>query len=248
MPKVSITCQQCQQVFERYPAFIRHAQNRGSEIKFCSRACTDAARSAGIIGTKRRRGETLTCEVCQASFYRKPSAVALGRCRFCSKACQIAADKTGIMNRSYERPAGKRGKTITCQACGTTVYRKLSELTRNVGKTCGAATCMSAYGRSLWGLAPVCEELAKQPRAARKANRQGMNFTSAQRAAWIGTECARCGTTDNLTLDHILAVCCGGKPTRDNAQTLCGACNNWKAKHIDRPLARQQSRSGGLQS
>lgn len=68
------------------------------------------------------------------------------------------------------------------------------------------------------------------------------NFTAVQRRNWLGTECARCGSTENLALDHILAVCNGGKAEKENSQTLCQPCNNWKAKYVDRVLAKQTSK------
>lgn len=111
-------------------------------------------------------------------------------------------------------------------------------ITRNISKTCGDRLCVGAYSRSLWGLAPRDEETARKPRGQRKA--RATNFTAKQRVEWMGEQCARCGSTDNLTLDHVIAVCAGGQSVKENAQTLCGPCNNWKAKHVDRPMARSK--------
>jgi len=40
-----------------------------------------------------------------------------------------------------------------------------------------------------------------------------------------GRVCRYCGSTENLTLDHIIPVKDGGKNTLDNLQVLCRSCN-----------------------
>lgn len=40
--------------------------------------------------------------------------------------------------------------------------------------------------------------------------------------------CLCCGAMDNLTLDHIVPVSCGGKTIFDNLQLLCATCNSRK--------------------
>lgn len=240
---ISTICLMCGTTFSRFPAFHRHAEKRGTTIKFCSRACTDAARSAGTIGRKKRRGKTLTCEVCNTEFYVKSSQVKRKNRRFCSQACRIEAFKRKLIDRTGPRPNRRLGEMIQCQFCSTVVYRKRSMVARDINKTCGEPACVSAYGRQLWGLAPRETARIRQPKHLRKYRKD--NFNSSQRKKWIDTKCAYCGTTKNLTLDHIIPVCAGGKATRKNAQTLCGPCNNWKAEYVDRPLARKQASKGG---
>jgi hypothetical protein len=243
VPKIATVCVNCGTAFERHASFHKIAEARGGTVKFCSRACTDAGRSKGLLGTKKRRGQNLVCEICQSPFYRKASMVKAGKSRFCSEPCRLKAHELKRVDRTAPRPQNLRGSMITCIFCGKSIYRKKSMLARNIGKTCGDQACISAYGRQLWGLSPRDQGTVRLPRAQRKYRLA--NFTAKQRAEWIGSTCARCGTTENLTLDHIVAVCCGGPATKSNSQTLCGPCNNWKAKHIDRPMARKQLLSGG---
>jgi hypothetical protein len=61
-------------------------------------------------------------------------------------------------------------------------------------------------------------------------------FTKEQKAQWTEPQCKWCKSTEELVLDHILPIMCSGTNIRANAQTLCGPCNRWKMKHVDRPL------------
>jgi hypothetical protein len=43
-----------------------------------------------------------------------------------------------------------------------------------------------------------------------------------------GGACIKCGSTENLNVDHVVPVVAGGKPTLDNLQLLCWPCNRKK--------------------
>lgn len=49
--------------------------------------------------------------------------------------------------------------------------------------------------------------------------------------------CLRCGTTENLSADHILPVLFGGETTLENLQTLCRPCNASKWCYVPQELA-----------
>lgn len=40
--------------------------------------------------------------------------------------------------------------------------------------------------------------------------------------------CAECGTTEDLTVDHVLPLARGGRSELSNVQTLCRSCNGIK--------------------
>lgn len=49
-----------------------------------------------------------------------------------------------------------------------------------------------------------------------------------------GNKCLCCGSTDRLTIDHVVPIVKGGRNTIDNIQPLCWKCNNFKrARTID---------------
>ncbi len=45
-------------------------------------------------------------------------------------------------------------------------------------------------------------------------------------------KCAKCGTTERLTIDHIHPVSRGGSDDRGNLQALCLTCNIRKLNHV----------------
>lgn len=50
-------------------------------------------------------------------------------------------------------------------------------------------------------------------------------------------KCRRCGSDEELTLDHIVPRARGGSNRRENLQTLCFVCNNKKAGKL--PTAKE---------
>ena len=47
-----------------------------------------------------------------------------------------------------------------------------------------------------------------------------------------GAFCQICKSTENLSLDHKISVCGGGKDTVRNIQVLCLPCNIRKGGHV----------------
>lgn len=47
-----------------------------------------------------------------------------------------------------------------------------------------------------------------------------------------GRQCLECGSTANLSLDHIFPWILGGQDTEDNLRTLCRPCNSSKGARI----------------
>lgn len=48
-----------------------------------------------------------------------------------------------------------------------------------------------------------------------------------------GYQCQACGSEDDLTVDHIVALANGGDPLDEaNMQTLCRSCNGRKSDNI----------------
>lgn len=47
-----------------------------------------------------------------------------------------------------------------------------------------------------------------------------------------GNKCLKCGSTENITLDHVIPIALGGMNTADNIQTLCMMCNSFKGTSV----------------
>lgn len=62
---------------------------------------------------------------------------------------------------------------------------------------------------------------------ARKKDAAG-SFTSSEWTAlchWFGDTCLACGSPNNLTIDHVVPLVCGGSNWITNLQPLCVSCN-----------------------
>lgn len=89
----------------------------------CSKACAATVRNRQLIdsGTwkaprKKRRGDTIPCEVCGTPMYRQPAYIKQGR-HLCSRAC----------NAIYQR---KPSVVKACDHCGTELVLKPSQAAR----------------------------------------------------------------------------------------------------------------------
>lgn len=177
-----------------------------------------------------------TCEVCGCQFYRPPSFAAKWPCRTCSRKCAAvlrnkSVDRTCRACGKAFRPLRswvKKGFGIYCsKACNGAGYAE----ERRVGVTC--RWCKSSYTVPKHHIGTrkkhFCNQRCRLAWQRRYGTRKGVNaFTTEQKLDWIGDNCIRCGTTEQLELDHIIPRFAGGLPTRDNAQTLCRKCNREK--------------------
>lgn len=70
-------------------------------------------------------------------------------------------------------------------------------------------------------------------RAERIAKAPGAGITDEDRAAIFerdGWKCLKCGSTEELTIDHVIPISKGGRNDPDNAQALCLNCNVQKGQ------------------
>lgn len=192
----------------------------------------------------RKTGKQFTCVICSKEFYRYPSEI--------KKGCGITCGRTcwSIWKR--------QGETKQCQHCGKAFYCRRSQAKQGYGnycsKPCWAATrkiretyickvCSSPFERTRWqiekGFTNVCSAgcMTIWRRGKRPGTIDAM-FTIWQKQAWLKGACERCGSGDDLQLDHIIPRFMGGEPTKDNAQTLCRSCNLKKYWEEDLPKSR----------
>jgi 5-methylcytosine-specific restriction endonuclease McrA len=91
------------------------------------------------------------------------------------------------------------------------------------------AVCGGPVAAGIGYLHQRCNE-RPLPQAIRERRRwDGMRNKVAPRILQRdGHQCRHCGSTDNLTVDHVAPIARGGSHEDDNLQTLCGSCNSRK--------------------
>ena len=172
----------------------------------------------------------LQCMTCGVLFERWPSflrtATARGSTiRYCSNACSWKARSEGAY---VCKP--RKGRTLDCEFCRAPFYVCPSHKPRRFcSETCRQAAYKAGVPR------------ADRVRGDYPINQPPNRFSWRHRRDWLGTQCAHCGSTDRLQMDHIIPIIAGGKAVRENAQTLCFSCNTKKRMQSDIPLARQQN-------
>jgi 5-methylcytosine-specific restriction endonuclease McrA len=78
----------------------------------------------------------------------------------------------------------------------------------------------------------TCTRQVKRARQrALSAGYRGPHFTGEEWLALVlecGGRCLRCGSSEDLTVDHVIPLSLGGPNTIENVQPLCSACNGIK--------------------
>lgn len=147
-----------------------------------------------------------TCQICSKTFYKSPSVIAKGFAKFCSRKCEVE----GRPNKPLD---------CTCIQCGIFFKKPYWDVVvlGSGGRFC-SRICIDKFKRTL----------------GKGKDRSG--FTWWQKRDWKNDKCERCGSDDDLELDHKHPRFAGGMPTKDNAQTLCRSCNLKKFWRDDYPL------------
>src|SRR5258706_15120583 len=186
----------------------------------------------------RRTGEEFPCMICGKMVYRRGSQLARGIRKTCGASECKSASMSGANNPFW----GKHHDPETLARIETTkrarpIPQRKGGPPKGYKHTPEARAKISAATRENWKVNRDKRLAANPPHyKPDEERRYRRNFTSVQCELWTDTKCAWCDATEELVLDHIIAVMCGGKNERKNAQTLCMPCNRWKLKYIDRPM------------
>lgn len=183
----------------------------------------------------------LVCTICGREYSRPLSEIEKGCTVACSTECR--------------RKARMRGSFATCSVCGKVFYQRRSQTKQGYANFCSrpcffhtrkkrskffCIVCGAEFERRPWQIAKgytlVCSRNCRiiYMRGEHPMLRVGL-FTEKQKREWRDDHCARCGATEDLQLDHITPRFAGGKPSCENAQTLCRRCNREKYWMEDRP-------------
>ncbi len=185
--------------------------------------------------------QTASCLACGKKFTFYASTTSG---RYCSPAC-YQADRWGKSHKV----------TAVCSICGKSREYYQSEVDIGCGVTCGSIECRSATlrdqaiytcqwcgsnfqfaaSRPRQFCSRACYTEARKIRDGSHGNKSGA-WRAWQRDEWLEDSCCRCGSTENLELDHIIPVACNGMSVRSNAQTLCRKCHTRKRVTEDRKM------------
>jgi hypothetical protein len=184
----------------------------------------------------RATGRMFTCVICNKPFYRRASQIKRGIIKTCGDGSCKSQSMQGSMNPFW----GKNHSPETLSRIDST---KRARPVKTMGGLKGykhtpeARAKISVATKRRWAenrdKMLACNPPRYKPDEERRYRR---NFSRLQCELWADTKCAWCDTTENLVLDHIIPVMCGGKNVKENSQTLCQPCNLWKLKYVDRPL------------
>lgn len=116
-----------------------------------------------------------------------------------------------------------------CPECGGTFFALLS--------TGRCPACLENLGKRRFAGRIQPPKGAWRPSHARPKRKapKGPQTTPPRRKVVYerdGHKCVQCGTTSDLTLDHIVPKSKGGSSEVDNLQTMCAPCNHAKADAI----------------
>jgi 5-methylcytosine-specific restriction endonuclease McrA len=189
----------------------------------------------------KKTGSFWPCEVCGKDIWRIPDHVRRGVRRTCSRACQsirFSGEGNPFWGKNHSpeirekikaarRANPPKKKTGPKPGWGHTPETRAAMAVRMVERwKTNRDKMIAALPR---GEDHHQKNINPEPRYRRQ-------FTPLQRRDWKADNCAYCGTTDDLTIDHVIPVMAGGKNERTNAQTLCQPCNLWKMGHIDKAI------------
>lgn len=78
------------------------------------------------------------------------------------------------------------------------------------------------------GFVAFCNKVRRARRKGAEGNITRTEWEAIKRL--FGGQCAKCGSPERISMDHVVPLFCGGTHSADNIQPLCVSCNS--AKHI----------------
>lgn len=160
-----------------------------------------------------------------------------GRALWLSAACWVSANNTGGVVPTAALPM-LVGAADADPVNAATEALVLSGLWHGAGATCGDSTCPANPGpvpAGQWVFHAWWTHQVRRERLTAEERR-----TVRQRRRWVwrhlrpvvltrdGHRCVRCGATEDLEADHIVAMANGGTDDLANLQALCAPCNSAK--------------------
>lgn len=199
----------------------------------------------------RNNGQFFSCAFCGEQFYRRASFIKRGITKTCGKRSCLSQymmkERNPFWGKEHSPEVREALRTARAARPRPRPRKKLAAPAEHHQHTAEARARIAEATRRRWvDNRDLMLSYIQRNDAPREEQRYRRNFTPWQRKNWKTDKCIWCGTKDNLSLDHIIAVIDGGFNLKENAQTLCQPCNIWKSVYVDRPshLARLALQSG----
>lgn len=188
-----------------------------------------------------RTGQYVDCPICGTSYYKSRSDFTNGKKQTCGAPDCKTANMSGERNPFWGRQHSEESRQKIRSGRNANPPKGTGPKKGRFKHTEEAKRKISAASRRLWA-EKRDEMLRSLPRGEDcrfhkppNEKRHRDNFSPRQRREWKESECAYCGDTEELVLDHIIPIFDGGTNQKENCQTLCHACNLWKVYKVDLP-------------
>jgi ferredoxin len=156
---------------------------------------------------------TKNCDVCGSEFDGHHNA----------KRCSDACSREAIRIRMAKYFQSEKGKAALAN------WRQSEK-----GKAAIAEYQQSEKGKASHAKYRKSEKGKKATRASSHKRRAHLAEVESDGIHYeLEDKCVVCYSTENLTMDHMIALANGGTDTIDNKTTLCKSCNSSKGNHID---------------
>lgn len=224
---ISLLKDETGQRFGRWTVLKRAEDGSHGNTRWC--CVCDCGEEKIVPGNRLRRGTSKSC----GCLSREQSSE------------QFLKDETGkrfgrwtVIERAENTKQGQAQWECRCD-CGESAVVTGSHLRSGKSSSCGCLKREQARDRStIHGLYGTPEYWAMQHAKRRVCKEENGidDFTVDELERWlgltVGNQCAYCGATEDLTLEHIRPVSRGGRHTLGNLTRACSSCNYSKGAKL----------------
>jgi 5-methylcytosine-specific restriction endonuclease McrA len=174
------------------------------------------------------------CDVCGSEFEARGKA---GRAKRCSRECWLKA-KRSRYHETYKEAQWAQQKEYREAHREAILARKREYYqTHKVAISEKARERYEAHKEEIlarhsdYKKSPRGKEVSRKGSHKRRAIERGVESDGIHYE--LEDKCVVCYSTEDLTVDHMVAIANGGTDTIDNKTTMCKSCNSSKGNHID---------------
>jgi 5-methylcytosine-specific restriction endonuclease McrA len=136
-----------------------------------------------------------------------------------------------VLRRGDRRSGAGNLYWMTRCDCGVEAERLGYDMLRGRTTSCG---CYRRELRTTHGMSKTLayRSYVERRRNSRKGKMDASDVAETIRKMERVAACVYCGSTHDLTMDHVIPLCRGGAHTPDNIVPACRSCNSRKHSHL----------------